>query len=88
MNVRVKEFNVGDEAFIPCKRRGKYSKLEKFYSGQFIILEQSGPLNHRVRKKPRGKISVTNVDKLSPVAVLRIAKKMTSRRGSRVNRHF
>lgn len=71
INVRVKEFNAG------MKSSFLANEEENIQNWPFIVLERTGPLNYRVQKKPRGKISVTHVDKLSPVAVLKIAKKMS-----------
>lgn len=66
MNVRAKDFQVGDEVwvFVSRRRLGRYPKWEKFYQGPFVVLEKTGPLNYRVQKKPKGKIFVTHADKL------------------------
>lgn len=66
MGVRINKFSVGDKVwvFIPRKRRNHYPKWERFYQGPFKITEQTGPLNFKVEKLPRGRTFVVHVDKL------------------------
>lgn len=66
LKVHQKKFRIGDEVwiFIPRRRRGRYPKWQKYYEGPYIVLGQTGRLNYRVQKKPRGRIFVTHLDKM------------------------
>lgn len=64
--IREKVFRKGDKVwvFVPKKRRFHYPKWEKYYQGPFEVIEQTGPVNYRVQKLPRGRSVVVHVDKL------------------------
>lgn len=64
----------------PSENAMKVPKMGKYYEGTFIILQQTGPLNFRVQKKPRGRM--THVDKLLLVRRYRYEEEVLPQRKS------
>jgi len=66
MKVRPVETKVGDFVWYYCPRRvvGRSPKLQRYYSGPFLIIEILGKCNVRLQKSSRAAPFVTHLDKI------------------------
>ena len=66
MKVRPKALKVGDFVWYYCPRRivGKSPKLQRNFSGPYLLKEFCGPVNVRLQKSPRSDTFVTHLDKI------------------------
>lgn len=66
--VRPAEFVPGSHVrnFHPRRHKGRNPKLEKMYTGPFILEERCGPLNNILRNTANSRPFIVHVDKLRP----------------------
>jgi hypothetical protein len=71
LRVKKTSYHVGDQVWLWKMRRktGRKLKWERCYTGPYLVMEQIGPVNYRVRRSNRTNPIIVHVDKLKPYIV-------------------
>lgn len=68
LHVRVKRYHVGDwvRYYDPRKRPGKQDKWTRKWSGPFLVVSITGPVNVEIQRSKRALKKTVHIDKLKP----------------------
>ena len=68
LRVRPAGFAPGDRVwyYSPRRYQGRSPKWARMFTGPFIVVEQTGPVNYRLRKNRQSRPFIAHVDKLKP----------------------
>src|SRR5678816_18677 len=68
LRVRPARFAPGDRVwyYSPRRYQGRSPKWARMFTGPFIVVEQTGPVNYRLRKNRQSRPFIAHVDKLKP----------------------
>jgi hypothetical protein len=68
LKVRPAAFAPGDRVwyYTPRRYQGRSPKWARMYTGPFYVMEQTGPVNYRLRRTRNSKPFIAHIDKLRP----------------------